>query len=88
MQLVNEEQLKQNLAKNLRYLRLSRTPPLSQIMLAKKLGVTQQSIYRYEKAITLPPLAVFMDMTAYFNYTAEELLSDTLPAKKGMNTNE
>lgn len=88
MQTVNEEQLKQNLAKNLRYLRSTRTPPLSQAMLAKKLGVTQKSILRYEKAFSLPPLAVFMDMATYFGYTAEELLSDTLPAKKGMNTNK
>lgn len=35
MQPVNEERLKNNLAKNIRYLRLMRTPKMSQETLAK-----------------------------------------------------
>ena len=35
MAFVNEEQLRQNLARNLRHLRISRKPYLSQQMLAK-----------------------------------------------------
>ena len=48
MAIVDEEQLKQNLARNLKHLRISRKPYLSQQMLAKKLEVTQKSISRYE----------------------------------------
>lgn len=39
---VNENCLKQNLARNMRYLRLSRNPRISQTMLANKLGVSQE----------------------------------------------
>ena len=39
---VNENCLKQNLARNMRYLRLSRNPRISQTMLANKLGVSQR----------------------------------------------
>lgn len=84
MYLVNEEELKRNLARNIRYLRLSKTPRMSQVTLAQKLGVTRKSITRYETACNLPPVHVLMGMANYFGYTAEELLSEKLPAKKGM----
>lgn len=84
MHFLNEEQLKNNLAKNLRYLRLNRTPRMSQITLAKKLGVAQKSIARYETASNLPPAHVLIAMANYFGLTAEELLSEKLPDKKGM----
>ena len=85
MSLVNEEHLKYNLARNIRYLRLRKKPYLSQTTLANKLGVTQKSINRYENAVNLPPAHVLVAMAQYFGYTTEELLSDTLPEKKGMN---
>lgn len=85
---VNEEQLKHNLARNIRYLRLSKQPRMSQTMLAKKLGVTQKSITRYETAVNLPPAHILVAMADYFGFTTEELLAEKLPAKKGMKTNE
>lgn len=85
---VEEEQLKKNLSSNMRYLRLSRTPHISQTMLAKKLGVTQKSISRYETAAILPPIHILMAMADYFDLTLEDLLSEKLQNKKGMNTNE
>ena len=88
MLLVNEETLKNNLARNMRYLRLSRNPCLSQAMLANKLGVTQKSINRYENAVNLPPAHVLIAMARYFGYTTEELLLDTLPDKKGLKSNK
>lgn len=88
MQQINEEQLKNNLAKNMRYLRLVRKPPMSQAALAKKLGVTNKSITRYETATNLPPAHVLVAMAHYFGFTTDELLADKLPAKKGMNNNE
>ena len=60
MAFVKEEQLRQNLARNLRHLRISRKPYLSQQMLAKKLEVTQKSISRYETGKCLPPPCVMV----------------------------
>lgn len=88
MQPINEQQLKNNLARNMRYLRLVRTPRMSQETLAKKLGVTRKSITRYETAANLPPAHVLVAMAQYFGFTTEELLADKLPAKKGMNNNQ
>lgn len=85
---VNEDYLKQNLARNMRYLRLNRSPRISQTMLANKLGVTQKSISKYESAVLLPPPHILVAMAQCFGFTTDELLSETLPGKKGMNKNE
>lgn len=85
---INEEKLRNNLACNMRYLRLMRKPRMSQAALAKKLGVTRKSIYRYETAACLPPIHILMAMAEYFGYTTDELLDTKLPAKKGMKNNE
>lgn len=85
---VSEETMKQNLARNMRYLRLSRCPRISQQMLANKLGVSQKSISKYETANLLPPAHILVAMAACFGYTTDELLSETLPDKKGMKINE
>ena len=65
MDFQKEQQLRSRLAGNIRRLRMSRSPCLSQKMLAKKLGVTQKSISRYENARCLPPahvlVALFME---------------------------
>ena len=86
--IVNEDKMKQNLARNMRYLRMSKSPRLSQTMLANKLGVSQKSISKYESATMLPPLHVLVAMAQCFGFTTDELLSETLPEKKGMNNNE
>lgn len=85
---VSEETMKQNLARNMRYLRLSRCPRISQQMLANKLGTTQASISLYETANLLPPTHILVAMAACFGYTTDELLSETLPDKKGTKINE
>lgn len=85
---INEEKLKNNLATNMRYLRLVRQPRMSQTTLAKKLGVTRKSICRYETAVCLPPIHILIAMAEYFGYTTDELLDTKLPEKKGMNKNE
>ena len=85
---VNENCLKPNLARNMRYLRLSRNPRISQTMLANKLGVSQRSISKYETAVLLPPPYVLVAMAKCFGITIDELLSETLPDKKGMKENE
>ena len=77
---VNENCLKQNLA--------SRNPRISQTMLANKLGVSQRSISKYETAVLLPPPYVLVAMAKCFGITIDELLSETLPDKKGMKENE
>lgn len=88
---MKEEKLKQNLARNLRYLREGRKPYLSQQMLAKKLGVTQKSISRYENGISLPPAHVLMAMADLFGLTTDALFIAGLPnkhQKEGKTTNE
>ena len=88
---IKEDQLKQNLAKNLRYLREGRKPYLSQQMLAKKLEVTQKSISRYENGISLPPAHVLVEMADLFGLTTDALFMAELPnnnQKEGNTTNE
>ena len=76
---IKESQLKQNLARNLRYLREGRKPYLSQQMLAKKLEVTQKSISRYENSISLPPAHVLVAMADLFGLTTDALFMEELP---------
>lgn len=57
-------------------------------MLANKLGVSQRSISKYETAVLLPPPYVLVAMAKCFGITIDELLSETLPDKKGMKENE
>ena len=88
---IKEEQLKENLARNLRYLREGRKPYLSQQMLAKKLDVTQKSISRYENGISLPPAHVLVAMADLFGLTTDALFMAELPnnnQKEGNTTNE
>lgn len=88
---IKEDQLKQNLARNLRYLREERKPYLSQQMLAKKLEVTQKSISRYENGISLPPAHVLVAMADLFGLTTDALFMAELPnnnQKEGNTTNE
>ena len=88
---VKEDQLKQNLARNLRYLREQRKPYLSQQMLAAKLEVTQKSISRYENAISLPPAHVLVAIADFFGLTTDALFMEELPnkyQKEGNTTNE
>ncbi len=74
-----EQQLRNCLARNLRYLRMSRIPCLSQKMLARKLGVTQKSISRYENAKYLPPTHVLVALADEFGLAMDELFMEHLP---------
>lgn len=87
---IREDQLKQNLARNLRYLREGRKPYLSQQMLAQKLEVTQKSISRYENGISLPPAHVLVAIAELFALTTDALFMAELPEnkKEGNTTNE
>ena len=80
-----EQQLKSRLARNLRCLswclRMSRSPCLSQKMLAKKLGVTQKSISRYENARCLPPAHVLVALAEEFGLATDALFMERLPHK-------
>ena len=81
-----EEKLKANLAMNLQYLRIRHK--LSQVSLAKHLGISPRSISYYESGRYLPPVHVLCAMALYFGYTVEELLGERLPANKGGSTNK
>ena len=77
-----EQQLKTNLARNLKYLRLRRNPSISQQYLATRLQVSTRSISYYESGQYLPPAHVLCGIAEYFGCTVEDLLSNKLPAKK------
>lgn len=87
-----EQQLKRSLARNLRRLRMSRHPCLSQKTLARKLGVTQKSISRYENALCLPPAHVLVALAEEFGLATDALFMERLPQnmkkKEGTTTNE
>lgn len=78
----NETQLKNNLARNLRYLRACQRPLVSQKMLAKKLQISQGSISDYERGITLPPTIVLLSIADCFGLRVEELLAEHLPVRE------
>lgn len=85
---MDEEKLRKNLAKNMRYLRGQKTPRMSQTMLANKLGVTQKSISRYENEVSLPPLHILAGLAECFGISMDDLLSVALPGRKGRKENE
>lgn len=88
MALIDEETLRNNLARNLRYLRTSKTCGMSQESLARKIGVTPKSISRYETGICLPPSHVLAAFSKYFGYSMDDLLAERLPSKEGRENNE
>lgn len=88
MALIDEETLRNNLARNLRYLRTSKICGISQEALARKIGVTPKSISRYETGICLPPSHVLAAFSKYFGYSMDELLAERLPSKEGRENNE
>lgn len=63
--------------KNLRRLRESRG--ISQQKLADILGITQQSIYKYEKLKIEPDIGTLVLMADYFNTTVDYLIGHTPP---------
>ena len=81
MDFQKEQQLRSRLAGNIRRLRMSRSPCLSQKMLAKKLGVTQKSISRYENARCLPPAHVLVALAEEFGLATDALFMERLPYK-------
>ena len=85
---MDEERLRKNLARNMRYLREQRSPRMSQTMLANKLGVTQTSISKYENGMLLPPLHVLAELAECFGFSMDDLLSAALPGEKGRKENE
>lgn len=67
---------------NLKRLRLSLFPRMSQARLAKKLGVTRNTYAGYESGKRLPP-AWFVCCTAdYFRVTVDELIGQELEKEK------
>lgn len=86
--MINEQRLRNNLAKNMKYLRLIKKPRISQKALAHYTGTTQRSISRYECGEALPPLYILAGIARYFGCTMDELLQDGLPKKKGRDKNE
>lgn len=49
----------------------------TQLDIAKFLGVTYQTIYKYEKGIAIPPADAIIKLAEYFNVTTDYLLGRT-----------
>ena len=49
----------------------------TQLDIAKALGVTYQTIYKYEKGIAIPPADALLKLADYFNISVDELLGRT-----------
>lgn len=81
MVVIDEENLRKNLAANMRYLRLRNSPRISQTMLARKIGTTQKSISNYELAYCLPPAHVLAALAECFGLTMDELMAERVPKK-------
>ena len=70
---------------NLKSLRQSKLPPLTQTDLANVLGMTQRKISFLETGVTEPSLDDIKAICMYFNVSADALLDlpETLPYIKG-----
>lgn len=68
---------------NLKYLRLSKKPPLSQETLAKKLGTSQKCISLYESGDYLPSVVFVLQLALYSHVSVDDLLCRDL-RKKGL----
>lgn len=49
----------------------------TQLDVSKALGVTYQTIYKYEKGIAIPPADAILKLAEYFNVTSDYLLGRT-----------
>lgn len=72
-----------NFPKNLKYLRLSKRPPISQETLAKKLGTSRKYISHYERGDYLPSLVFVLRLALYTHVSVDDLLCKDL-TKKGL----
>ena len=72
-----------NFPRNLKYLRLSKNPPISQEALARILKTTQNSISSYETGTNLPPASFLLQLSWYAHVSVDDLLSKDL-RKKGL----
>lgn len=82
-----EEIRKNAIAENLRLLRKSCTPKLSQERLARNLGISRSSYAQYETGKRVPKAPVLYRAAQYFGITMEELLGDSQAiGKRGEET--
>lgn len=72
-----------NFPRNLKYIRLSKKPPISQETLAKKLGTTQKCISIYEQGECLPSVVFTLRLALYTHVSVDDLLCKDL-TKKGL----
>ena len=69
--------------KNLKYLRLSKKPPISQETLAKRLGTSRKYISHYECGDYLPSVVFVLQLALYSHVSVDDLLCKDL-SKKGL----
>ncbi|MDD2981023.1 MAG: helix-turn-helix transcriptional regulator [Hespellia sp.] len=76
-----EQEIHQNFAGNLAFLRLTRTPPLSQKALARLLNLSCYAINHYESGGTMPSAYALYRISIYFGIPMETLLTTDLQTK-------
>lgn len=72
-----------NFPYNLKYLRLSKKPPISQEALAKRLDTSRTYISHYERGDYLPSLVFVLKLSLYSHIPVDDLLCKDLK-KKGL----
>lgn len=75
---LTELEMNEIFAKNLRYLRISRSMPLSQETLGRILKISRKTITRYEAGKGILSSHTVYLIANYFNYSMEELLTKKL----------
>ena len=86
-QTIKESELTNHLSKNLKQLRLSKNPPLSQERLANNLGTTREAISRFEQGNRIPTVCTLLNLSRFFQIPMEDLLLKS-PDAGGSETNE
>lgn len=87
---INDQILKSNIAYNIRYLRYSTYPRMSQAALANKLGTARTNVRNYENALHFPPVYILAELSELFHISTDSLIFCRLPQerKEGIRTNE
>lgn len=77
-----EQELNQNFTRNLSYLRITRTPRLSQKALARLLNMSCYAINHYESGSTAPSAYALYQVSRYFEIPMETLLTRDLQERE------
>ncbi|MFI3326501.1 MAG: helix-turn-helix transcriptional regulator [Clostridia bacterium] len=71
-------------AENLKMLRYSRTPKISQKEISRKLGVSRSTYAKYESGVRVPPAWFALSAANYYHIDLDDILSKSMQ-KEGLD---